>query len=351
MFDLLLYSFYGTKGAEWLGWQGIAAIASIGAILVHLSLMMFGRSFSIRELEVYSKSEILQALATVVMVIALVSLVDGVQGYVTSSGMLYGKVNCKGLSSDLKQFTGTTTIGGGKEPFKDVLDYVRCKIQEKSVQVAKVQDRSMEDAWAAYFQLNMAFSVFGITVFKGDWVTDWYQDAEKMRITNDLATRLLIALNAQSFLVQYIKNNMLHFFLPVGLLLRSFHFTRGAGALMISLGIGLYFIFPVIYLLTDPGFVKLELPKKKGMTTSMAKTACYPSMSAAVAIITTTPAASTVASVVSSKSLSDQLSESYVSLMVHPLVSLFLSLAFIRYMMVLLGGDTYDMMKMFTKVI
>jgi hypothetical protein len=47
----------------------------------------------------------------------------------------------------------------------------------------------------------------------------------------------------------------------------------------------------------------------------------------------------------------NDLSKSYVSLILHPLVSLFLTLVFVRYMMTILGGDTYELTKMVSKMI
>jgi hypothetical protein len=336
---LAAYSFYGDWNKYW---QFMVAIAGIAALLIHILFYMFAHALSIKELEVYSKSEILQILATIAMAGFLVFIVNGVQEYLFSSGMVYGEIKCQG--NKVKVGTKQDLI------IKDMFDVVRCRLQEKALDVAAVQDKVTQGTANIFNYLNLAFSIFGVTVFRGDWDGATYKQVEQIRLTNQLATSMLVSMNAQLFLANYIKSNMLTIFLPVGILLRSFHFTRGAGAFMISLAIGLYFIFPTLFVLLDPGFVKLELPKDLGMKTSAAATPCYPTMAAAVAIITNTPVTSPVVALASGN-IKDQLSESYVSLIIHPLVALFLTLAFVRYLMTLLGGDTYELMRMFTKVI
>ncbi len=47
----------------------------------------------------------------------------------------------------------------------------------------------------------------------------------------------------------------------------------------------------------------------------------------------------------------DKLSQSYISLILHPLIAFFMTLIFIRYMMSVLGGDTMELTRMVSKVI
>jgi len=345
MFEALLaaYSFYGEKGANWTDyWQALAVLASITAVIIHILFLMFARSLNVRELEVYSKSEILQAFATVVLAVFLITIVEGIQTYIVQSGTVYGEVKCQ---DSMKTSTEE------KKLVQSMFNIIRCRTQEKASAIAEVQERVVNDNDLNFNRLNLMMSIFGMTFFRGDWVGDWYKQAEQARITNNLATSMLISLNAQNFLATYLQNTMLHFFLTVGVLLRAFHFTRGVGAFMISLAIGMYFIFPMMFILLDPGFVKLDLPKATGIKTSSAATMCYPTMSAAVAMVTNTPAASGTAAAVSAGNIRDQLATSYVSLIVHPLVALFLTLVFVRYLMTLLGGDTYELSRMVMKVI
>ena len=341
---LSVMNFFG----EWeLLWLPMCILAVIIAVIIHSILIMFAKGFSIPELEKYAESEILQAVATAFMAIMLVSLVSGAAVF---SGTILGEgstVLCKGEAQNI--------LKGGQdksEIFKNTLDISRCRLQEKAIAIAEVQDRvtTGSDVAAKFNLINLGLSVFGITFFKGDWVGALFQETETIRITNNLATVLLVGLNSISYLFLYIKSTMLALFIPVGILLRSFHFTRGAGAFFIALGIGLYFIFPTFFILLDPGFVKIDVPPDIGGGQLISQNLCYPTMSAAVTMINTNTGIGSGAPIAAGR-MRDQLSQAYVGLILHPMVAFFLTLTFIRYMMVVLGGDTYGLMRMVSKVI
>ncbi|MFP3949849.1 MAG: hypothetical protein ACLFUZ_02015 [Candidatus Micrarchaeia archaeon] len=57
--------------------------------------------------------------------------------------------------------------------------------------------------------------------------------------------------NSQIFLLQLAENFFFPVLLPLGLFLRCFHFTRGAGGLLIAFAFSFYFIFPVSIVITN----------------------------------------------------------------------------------------------------
>jgi len=63
----------------------------------------------------------------------------------------------------------------------------------------------------------------------------------------DEYTQLLIFLYGQMALFKFIETSMFSIFLPIGILLRAFPPTRGAGAVLIALAIGFYMVFPLTY--------------------------------------------------------------------------------------------------------
>ncbi|MBI5046616.1 hypothetical protein HZC07_02695 [Candidatus Micrarchaeota archaeon] len=198
--------------------------------------------------------------------------------------------------------------------------------------------------------LNTAYSIFGITIYKGDWVSGLFRSTEMTRIVNNLSTVLIIGLNAQSVLLEYLRMNMLNVFLPFGILLRSFYFTRGPGALMIALAIGMYFIFPIFFVLLDPGFTptaQLNLPPVVNSPPY-----CYPTMSNTVSVLTTLENGGFGSSAgLNFAAIREDLAKQYFNLIIHPLVALSLTLVFIRYLESILGGDAYELTKMVGKVI
>jgi hypothetical protein len=336
---LAAFNFYGQWG---LGWLPLAILAVMTAILVNITLLVIGRAFSIRELENFAKSEILQSAATAFMAIFLVTMVTSAMD--VSRQWIAGDLTCGGEGINI----GSTA----EDTMNEAYSAIRCRLQERALAIANVQDTYATGSatWADFLGLNSAVSLFGITVFKGDWNENLYKKTETTRITNNLATVLLIGLNAQSALLEYLRLNMLTVFIPVGILLRSLYFTRSVGALFIALGVGMYFLFPIFFVLLDPGFVASPPPVEPNVPEI--NQYCYATMSSTVSVLTTLESAGlgstaelTVAAV------GKELSKSYVSLMLHPLVALFLTLIFVRYMMTMLGGDAYEITKMVSKVI
>ena len=346
MFGLVLSvsSFFGDHGVAWLGtWLPLSILAVITAVIIHSILLMIGRAFSIKELEAFATSEMLQAAATAFMAIFLVAMVGSAMEVAQS--FIRGEVAC-----------GTTPVrigmGEASSTMDDAFAAIRCRLQARAVEVAGIQDTitSSQSTMDEFNVLNLAISTFGLTFFKGDWYDSLYQPPETKRITNNLATVLLIGLDAQSALLEYLRVNMLNVFIPVGILLRSFYFTRGPGALFIAIGIGMYFIFPVFFVLLDPGFVASPLPPT--LNVPKHPTYCYGTMSNTVSLLTTLESAGLGSSAdLTMGMVRDDLSKSYIALMLHPLVALFLTLIFVRYIISVLGGDTMEVMKMVGKVI
>jgi len=60
-------------------------------------------------------------------------------------------------------------------------------------------------------------------------------------------TWLAIFLYAQIAVLKFIETSMFTVFLPIGLILRSFPPTRGAGAVLVAIAIGFYFVYPLTY--------------------------------------------------------------------------------------------------------
>jgi len=62
-------------------------------------------------------------------------------------------------------------------------------------------------------------------------------------------TWLIIFLYAQIAVLKFFETSMFTVFLPIGLILRSFPPTRGAGAVLVAIAIGFYFVYPLTFTL------------------------------------------------------------------------------------------------------
>ncbi|MEM2909324.1 MAG: hypothetical protein QW590_01910 [Candidatus Bilamarchaeaceae archaeon] len=357
---LSVQSFFGDLGLgnAWnIIWLPLVLLAVFVSIMIYTIILMFARGFNIPELERSAKGEMLEAAATAFMAIFLVLLVHGAIGLAATILAMGAGETPEGGYAEEATVTFLCKTPMHLEISKEVgmdqlIDGVRCRIKERAFQIAKTQAAVATGAetWATFNFRNFATSIFGLTIFKGEWIGHINKEVEDARIINNIATVLLISLNAQSYLLSYIKANMIHVFLPVGILLRSFKFTRGVGAFFISLAIGLYFVFPVIFVLLDPGFVGVTVPEPTKQEISQY---CYPTMGAATAIYTTMEhsAAATGGSELQLGNLKDSISKTYIALILHPFIAFSLTIIVVRYLMTVLGGEAYMLMRLVTKVI
>ncbi|VVC04865.1 Uncharacterised protein [Candidatus Bilamarchaeum dharawalense] len=347
------FFFQDYKGMKWdLLWLPFCILAVTTSIVFYNVMLMIAKAFSIKDLESFARSEILQAAANGFMAISLVVIVSGALDL--AGNLITGQVICGDTPINIESTPDDWLFN---QAMNKAYDAVLCRIQEKSVKIAEIQANILDgsagsDTYNTFFLLDLSLSALGITFFQGGWVTSYYQKAETKRISNNLATNMLIALNAQSELIRYIKANMLYIFLPMGLLMRSLYFTRGPGALMMALAIGLYFIFPVFYVLLDPGFVPAPPPPPKSDLPTQQQY-CYPTMSTAVSVLNTVnqDGGGGAASRLQFDEIKENLTKTYTSLLLHPLVAFFLTMVFVRYLMTVLGADSSDLTKMFSKVI
>jgi len=352
--EMLLFSiesFFGDTigGENWqAAWLPLCILAVLTSMIIYTMLLMLGRALYLKELESFAKSEILQTAATAFMAIFLVVMVNSAM--VLTSQFIAGDLTCGGEAIHIP-YAQEGEIEEGAAAMDAAFGAIRCRLQTRAVEVATIQGNLAKGAWLDFNRLNMVASLFGITFFKGDWFDSFYSPAERKRITNNLATVMLIGLNAQSALLDYVKVNMLHVFIPVGILLRSFYFTRSVGALFISMGIGMYFIFPIFFVLLDPGFTAAS-PPLETLSGPTQQVYCYPTMSTTLSMVQSieSEGGNTIANLQMDQ-LNSDLSKAYVSLILHPLIAFFLTMVFIKYIMTVLGGDTYELTRMVSKVV
>ena len=330
----------------WFVWS---MLATMFVVILNAIILSISHAFNMREMEAYSKSEMLQSGATFLMVIFLIAMIYSATVFsaqyffgCTQSGGEFGTLTCPDVPCGNQQLTTSDSTVA--------LDMLKCNVQERSHVFNELNRQAIEAAGDLMVKMSYAFSLMGIPVFQGAYVTSWFKQLESYRIVINLTANLLIASNAMVVVINYIKQNMLAFFLPLGLVLRSFHFTRGIGAFLIAFALGFYFIFPIVYTVTDPGFQIPSLPQNPNIAIN--NLACYPSFSGIIRnVFFTANTLSGSASVISLQSLTSDLSSIYTEFLFHPFIALSITLIFVRYMMFLLGGEAQDLMRFISKVV
>ena len=207
------------------GWEPVALTAVLIAFLIVAIAYMLGRAFEVKELKQWAKSEFYQAAASAILVVGLIALVDLMMGQ--AGGIVANIANQQGWG-----------VGRTGNPFE-----VAHAILDKTIECAR-------NLYMTLFGINMlvepvektAFEVGGI-----DTQTFWAL-TPFVQLAHYFCTRLsfaLVAAYAQRHFLYFIEQTMFTIFLPLGVILRAIPYSRGAGAFLVALSIGLYIVYPV----------------------------------------------------------------------------------------------------------
>lgn len=322
-------------------WLMLSVLCTFLCFLIYLVLYTIGRSFNIQDLERSSKAEIMQAFASLVLISMIVVVVNSGTAFALQlvSGQAYCQIG-SGTGASY-QFEGMDTA----------FDFFKCKVGEKAYALGKIQDSLYSAAGDLYIQESQSVGLLGLPVFTGKYVSSIVTKIEKLRLLNNYTTTTLMNLNAITGLAIYLQNNLLNFFLPAGLLLRAFKWTRGIGAFFIAGALSFYFIFPVLFVVTDSTFVPAPPDISVGYE---ADNFCLPSFSGTVATTALVAPEANIGG--TSETFSIENAVSVVAKVETDILSRFIvvfavTLVFMRYMMSLLGGDVSTLMRAVTKVV
>ncbi|MBU0586189.1 hypothetical protein KJ780_01625, partial [Candidatus Micrarchaeota archaeon] len=184
-------------------------------------------------------------------------------------------------------------------------------------------------------------------------LSDIYREVENYRLIASLCVNLLIGLNAYISAIDYVEANMLRMFLPIGIVLRAIPFTRNIGSFFIALAIGFYVIFPLLFVITDPGYFKTDVTYVD-ITSTDNILLPYPTFKGAVSVMTLPPASLSSSRLFGSLSIAEaaaELGRFYYGLIIQPIIILSITLIFVRYLTTLLGGEAQELYRLATKVI
>lgn len=325
-------------------WYMLSFLATFVVMLLYSLFYAVAHAFNLENTKRNAKSEVLQAIATLLILMVLVTFIDEVDKFTITEFL--GKnsfVMCGGDKLKTEDITHTYEIVG-------------CRLEEHAKALATLQDniliRDVSDTLKAYMALlsTMVYAI-GIQVLNLGWIKSWYDYVELARLLLVFSTPALVAVNTLIILVNYISANMLTIFLPVGLILRAFHFTRGIGAFFMAIGIGFYFIFPVLFVLSDPGFQPIS-EQPGAPSTTYKKPSCYPTFSGVATVAASVSSESAIEVSVASSAFSIGTIQKFYSYMIIHLFAIFsITLIIVRYMMTILGGEAYTIMRFIAKTV
>ncbi len=218
-------------------WAFLAVLAAFASILIAIIVYMASKFFGSGQLENQAKGEIVFAASTLVLVL----FVMGVLAVADSIAKEY-----------LNQVFFNGTIPPSVIDKSSIADFVIFSLQSS-------KDCSVEILNKLYIMDIYVQAVLSIVMEVGmsELATGFFMNVFSERITNftSILTFYIIIYYVIFDILMFLKYFGMYFFV-LGVVLRAFPPTRGAGAFIMALCIGLYFIFPLSYILMSQMFLQ-----------------------------------------------------------------------------------------------
>lgn len=349
--SLAQYNSAGGFASNWEArdWKVYALAAVLICIGFNGLVYMLGEAFSLDNMKRWAKAEFLQVSASSLMILFVsLMLFEGgttVFNYIEDELVPAGStITCQGKNFGIFAPGGTfasATAGGGP------IEAFKCKLQENIYVLDGMYTSIYNNNLGVERSASTCWLLFGMNVYCGSWNLGVHQQVEQAHLLGEKIVPLQVALHGQFALAEYISKNMLSVFLPLGIVLRVFPITRGAGGLLIAIAIGFYFVFPLAFVMLDPSFVKIE-----GAPSAIVQDAnmCYPGFKGSTVLINSVLGGQLQQIFQSYAAYADQLARLTVHIMFYPFVALALALIFVRAAAPILGGDTGEIMRMVAKL-
>lgn len=329
-------------------WQQLALVAIAAGILFNILVYMAGMALQAENLKRYARAEGLQVTASALMIFFAVSLLYSLSSGGSAMSLFAdiigaaSKIRCAAVSGGVFYIWNEyDTFGSGP------LGAFKCKLQEKITALDTAYGNIYTTNYFPERALSICYMFFGAPLYCNSWDQAQHKAVEERHLLATKVVGLLMPLHAQFSLAEYLQKNMLAVFLPAGLAMRIFPFSRGLGGLFIAIAIGFFFVWPAFFVLTDASFVKVD----DAGASNMAAGACFTGFkgTAILQSMASDPNAASAAEFANT-SMTELLYQVTIGTMFYPFVALVLTLIFVRALTPLLGGDLGDLMKMVARL-
>jgi hypothetical protein len=218
-----------------MGWETVALTVAFISLLITILMQMASRALGLQGLGMWVKSEYSQ-VAVSFLIIGLAFAMQ--QGYV-----VVGEITASVAAASGYIELNTIAQNSLGDPFiiaKAYIDtVVRC---QKTVYAIIYAKNFFTEAYS-----QMSLDVLGVEAIGGGFALSGFVSLYHY-INNNIVYLTLFNFIQYNVLV-FSQYTMLQIFLPIGLVLRAFPLTRGAGGLMVAFALGFAFVFPMTYVL------------------------------------------------------------------------------------------------------
>ncbi|MFH2106126.1 MAG: hypothetical protein ABII22_02615 [Candidatus Micrarchaeota archaeon] len=256
-----LHSDDASVGRVLIGWEALAYGAAIVSFVFAILALMIGRAFDLRNITQAAKTELIYIFSTILLIMMLGVFVT------TGSDLLYE------LSTQLL-CSSYSNVPSFQQAFPDcelyvapppVYDYdsnggrIEVTLKPHVIDVAKLYlqpvvlgaQTSQKILYGLSIPVEAMASIY-VEIFMSEHASGFgfKPFAERIKNTNMAISFYLFAYYLIIHILNFIRAYGL-FFLSIGVILRCFPPTRGAGAYVIALTLGLYFVFPFSFVMAS----------------------------------------------------------------------------------------------------
>jgi len=239
-------------------WEIIAILVVMLSVSISAIMLMVSRLLALPTLEQWAKTEMIFSLSTVFLVIFLAVFLEGIQPLLVDAVQYMTEHNF-GMQTGF-----VPDLPSGQEA--DLMDYALAYMQS----VFSCIENMFKFLLKLNFPLELAAS-YQVDVFMFDLVTGWAfkGPVQTIHILSNYITFTLFIYYLFVHIMRFTQATAIAVFVPLGIILRQFPPTRGAGAFVLAFSLGFYIVFPLAYIMVanvaPQTFVCPMLPEFDGL--------------------------------------------------------------------------------------
>ncbi len=212
--------------ASFAAWQDTAALAILTSLILVAVVYMIGFGFGVDALTALAKDEVYQLIALAIMIAVFYGANSFIDGLSTNSDLTQG--------APTLQLAALDSLNTSITDLSSAYDDVRAVDKNAGIQGSQMLSCNLQ---------GIGYSVSGCGGFS--------MLAGPFSLAGTIMGFALGELNAAYRLIDIAVNYGLNLILPLGIVLRTFRFTRGAGGFLIALAISLYLLLPMGIVFVD----------------------------------------------------------------------------------------------------
>jgi len=228
------------------GWLHDWKAAGIVAVAISLALValgyIFGFALNSREIKMWAGMELVQAFGSVLLLASLIGLLaffDIVAQEVAEATM------------QTINYGSACTENMGKPCAMHVADiYISSLVDAASESASSMLENAMRTAQSASRRGGVQAYTFYALWAGGSWGPNAGMTmlVDKYNMLFDYYAKILASLQAQKYFIDVITYGIAPVFLLVGIVLRTFYFSRKLGGLLLAIAVALMLIYPLTYI-------------------------------------------------------------------------------------------------------